>query len=941
VQPLACTLAAYAELKRLPEPFLKELGLSDISYQGAPALRIPYRDLGGTEPAVRFRTALLKSEAGDNRFRWKSGSKPLLYGLWRLRPEPSVVIVEGESDCHTLWYHGINAVGLPGASLWNESRDAHHVASFEIIYVLVEPDQGGDAMVRWIGKSSLRDRIRLVHLDGFKDPSEMHLADPVLFRDRWHAAATAAVSWNEEAARQQSAECDEARKACRELASTPDILTRFAADLERAGAVGVEREGKLLLLAGTSRLLDRPISIAVKGTSSIGKSFLVEKVLTFFPAEAFHALTAMSERALAYGDEPLKHRMLVLYEAEGMSGEIASYLIRSLLSEGCVRYETVEKTPQGLQGRLIEREGPTGLIVTTTRDGLHPENETRLISLTLADGQEQTRAILAALADEDRRDEVDRAPWHALQRWIAASGARAVVPFAPALVSLIPPIAVRLRRDTKLLLNLIRAHALLHQATRERQNGRVLATLGITPPSTSWCRTTWPKGCRRLCPESVCETVEAVSRIAQTASAATVQEVARSLGIDKSAASRRCKTAESPRVHSQSRNVPGRPARYVVGDPLPAQQSVLPHPDVLASALKGGAGADESGCTVAVEAEGYAPSPLPQARSSPRALSDGGWCCECGRPASGSQQTRCDARGAWPGSRRGRAGRRLERRDRGDTQGGQDRTPGAALLRSGQAGLGAADWRAYLDERAAIREHNGRLSQAEAERLAFEDAVTHWLCLHPAPATTRAAAASSAAGAIRPATYSCRCSLLRVTSGCTICAGKAWSSSRRQAAGETLRHARTGAGGLVSRTAQPTSDEEVGMTARSKQGRCSEQAGTGTGYELTRFNAFAAWGSVPLHRAALGERERIPGSPARLADEHQPKGPTEEHLVEELAGVLWRKRRLRLAELLPTGAGCPPLASPIAGTAKAAVAHLSHSVSQNEVDVADAIPRHP
>src|SRR4029450_8198279 len=147
-------------------------------------------------------------------------------------------------------------------------------------------------------------------------------------------------------------------------------------------------------------------------------------------------------------------RILVLYEAEGMSGETASYLIRSLLSEGCVRYETVEKTPQGLQARLIEREGPTGLIVTTTRDGLHPENEPRLISLTLADGQDQTRAILASLAEEDRRDEVSREPWHALQRWIATSDARVTIPYANALVGLIPPLAVRLRRDTKILLNL-------------------------------------------------------------------------------------------------------------------------------------------------------------------------------------------------------------------------------------------------------------------------------------------------------------------------------------------------------------------------------------------------------------------------------------------------------------------------------------------------------
>jgi len=47
----------------------------------------------------------------------------------------------------------------------------------------------------------------------------------------------------------------------------------------------------------------------------------------------------------------------------------------------------------------------------------------------------------------------------------------------------------------------------------------------------------------------------------------------------------------------------------------------------------------------------------------------------------------------------------------------------------------AADWQAYFDERAAIREHDGGLPSGEAQHLAFEDAVTHWLCLHPAPAS--------------------------------------------------------------------------------------------------------------------------------------------------------------------------------------------------------------
>jgi len=35
---------------------------------------------------------------------------------------------------------------------------------------------------------------------------------------------------------------------------------------------------------------------------------------------------------------------------------------------------------------------------------------------------------------------------------------------------------------------------------------------------------------------------------------------------------------------------------------------------------------------------------------------------------------------------------------------------------------------------------------------------------------------------------------------------------------------------------------------------------------------------------------------AALVDEHQPSGMTEQHLVEELAGIIWRKRRVLIAE---------------------------------------------
>jgi len=131
-------------------------------------------------------------------------------------------------------------------------------------------------------------------------------------------------------------------------------------DLARSGVAGESRVAKLLYLAVTSRILERPVSVAVKGPSSGGKSYLTERVLGFFPESSYYALTAMSEHALAYSDEPLMHRFLVIYEAAGMNSDFQTYLIRSLLSEGKVRYETVEKTSEGMKPRLIEKGGPHG-----------------------------------------------------------------------------------------------------------------------------------------------------------------------------------------------------------------------------------------------------------------------------------------------------------------------------------------------------------------------------------------------------------------------------------------------------------------------------------------------------------------------------------------------------------------------------------------------------
>jgi hypothetical protein len=466
------TLAEYATAKRLPISFLSSIGLRDCKYSKTPSVRIPYMDAGCLQTAVRFRLRLEKGADGDDRFRWNTGARTTLYGLWRLdaaRKAGYVVIVEGESDCHTLWHHGIPAVGLPGASNWREDRDAPQLADISTIYVLIEPDAGGEGVKRWLAGSVIRDRVRLVQLGEYKDPSALHCDEPESFNERFRAALAQVVAWTDEAEKQKRAEAAAAYERCGDLARAERILNHFHSEIARF-VVGEEGALKLLFLALVSRHLRRPVSVLVKGPSSAGKSHITEQTLRFFPESAYFVLSGMSERLLAYIDEPLAHRHLVVYEHAGLSSDYASYLLRSLLSEGRISYMTVEKTGRGMQPRHFKVEGPTGFITTTTALNLHPENETRCLSITINDSPAQTKSVLMRIAARCE-ESPDYTRWHALASWLEHAEHRVSIPYAIALAERIPPVATRLRRDFTTVLTLIEAHAVLHQASRARRAG--------------------------------------------------------------------------------------------------------------------------------------------------------------------------------------------------------------------------------------------------------------------------------------------------------------------------------------------------------------------------------------------------------------------------------------------------------------------------------------
>ena len=64
-----------------------------------------------------------------------------------------------------------------------------------------------------------------------------------------------------------------------DLASDQHILDRSARALARRGVVGEDRAAKLVYLGLSSRVLDEPISMAVKGLSSSGKSYVIDRTL--------------------------------------------------------------------------------------------------------------------------------------------------------------------------------------------------------------------------------------------------------------------------------------------------------------------------------------------------------------------------------------------------------------------------------------------------------------------------------------------------------------------------------------------------------------------------------------------------------------------------------------------------------------------------------------
>ena len=264
------------------------------------------------------------------------------------------------------------------------------------------------------------------------------------------------------------------REEAEALGKSEDLSARILADYAACGLVGEEANKLLAYLVAVSRKTAEPLALLILSSSGAGKTALQDAALAFVPEEDLVKLTSLSGKALFYKErDALKHKVLAL--EEGAGAEEAAYAIRNLISAGeLVTESTIKDLGTGRLTTMENRvEGPTAVMLTTTRPDTDPETKSRFFVTAVDESREQTRAILEAQRNAhtlagvrgNRAVDVIRKRHQNFQRLLKP-------------LEVVNPYADRLeygddrlqgRRDHPKYLNLIKTVTFLHQMRREKK----------------------------------------------------------------------------------------------------------------------------------------------------------------------------------------------------------------------------------------------------------------------------------------------------------------------------------------------------------------------------------------------------------------------------------------------------------------------------------------
>lgn len=286
---------------------------------------------------------------------------------------------------------------------------------------------------------------------------------------------------------------DEARK----LLASPDFLRDVVPLAFRdLGVVGEEANLLALYLASLTRFSSKPVHHNLKASSSAGKNYLLEKLKELLPEEDVICIDRITAQALFYSPHlNLKNKVLILQEVLG--AEDALYSLRTLQEEGKLTIlVTVTRRDKAPESEKVEVEGPCVVFMTTTKEWLGDDEESRTLSLTLDESSTQTRNInwdyaarfeSKVMLDKEMKERI-RNVQRLVRTYLEKEGLLGLDPeeqvYAPWLAGLagcFPHGQLRSRRDFPRISRLVTAYALLFSPLGGKRDdrGRLLVPIDV------------------------------------------------------------------------------------------------------------------------------------------------------------------------------------------------------------------------------------------------------------------------------------------------------------------------------------------------------------------------------------------------------------------------------------------------------------------------------
>ena len=471
------------------EEYLAERDLSDEvrsafnlqSYSGY--FNQPYKNNSGETVAIKRRYP-----NGDKKFR-KGDKNSYPYGIqaWSKYPimPKKLNIVEGESDTHALFTESIivkpSEVGGIGATL-GSGGSPHDLTKwpeyiwekFESIIIWIDNGHKGYSNLDNGAKSLIESsqglpadvvaKIKLGILPApYKDISEWRLSkDTSSIKDIKYLKYSEYVE-------------DERLAAIGSLLESTDVLAEFTAVATSMKILPAQ--AKLLFLQGVSAGTDRPLSIILSGDSATGKSFLATKIRdNFFVEDLYIRLDSMSEMALVYDPRSYKHKILWKMESNAKESDSFIELENNLLSENEIVHNVVNKNKLDSETEALivrRKEGPCGLISTTTNTSMVHDKNTRVIMLLMPNDRQSIMDTSRAIVDTQflmpsgPNKPADFSEWKALTEYLHHKKYKVHIPYGQALNECWDKVAPEQNRDLSQLGTLIKTVTLLNFKHRE------------------------------------------------------------------------------------------------------------------------------------------------------------------------------------------------------------------------------------------------------------------------------------------------------------------------------------------------------------------------------------------------------------------------------------------------------------------------------------------